>query len=209
MHVLVIDDHPVVRQGVRQVLSDGCGDLVVGEAGSAREAMVRLRGARWDVVILDLSLRDRSGLELLKDLKAEWPDLPVLVLTIFVEEHYAARVLKAGAAGFLTKDAIPEELRTAVASVAHGQRYLSPSLAQKLAWQVGAKRGRSGHERLSDRELQVLGLIATGYRLTDAAKRLGLSVKTISTYRSRILTKMGLDTTAELIQYAIRNDLVL
>jgi DNA-binding NarL/FixJ family response regulator len=207
MRVLVVDDHAIVREGMKRVLVEE-ENLVVGEASSARDALRRVRAERWDVVVLDLSLPDRSGLDVLAEIKAMDPTLRVLVLTVFGEEIYAVRVLKAGADGFLTKESVPDELLKAVRKVASGQRYLTRSLAEKLAWRFSVGDEVAGHEALSDRELQVLCMLASGRRMTAVAAELGLSIKTVSTYRARILTKMGLNTTAELIQYAIRNGLI-
>jgi DNA-binding NarL/FixJ family response regulator len=207
MRVLVVDDHAIVREGMKQVLAEEA-NVLVGEASTAREAMRRVRTEPWDVVVLDINLPDRSGLEVLDEIKALRPTPRVLVLTVFGEEIYAVRVLKAGADGFLTKESVPEELLKAVHKVASGERYLTRSLAEKLAWRFSVGTEAGGHEALSDRELQVLCMIASGRRLSDVAAELALSIKTVSTYRARILAKMGLSTTAELIQYAIRNGLV-
>lgn len=207
MRVLVVDDHAVVREGMKQVLAEE-PSVTVGEASTGQEALRRVRGEPWDVVVLDIGLPDRSGLDVLREIKTTHPRLPVLVLTVFGEQVYAVRVLKAGAAGFLTKECVSEELLEAVRKAAAGQRYLSTSLAQKLAWRVSARSESEGHEALSDRELQVLSLIASGRSLTETATALGLSVKTVSTYRARILSKMSLSTTADLIHYAVRHGLV-
>jgi DNA-binding NarL/FixJ family response regulator len=207
MRVLVVDDHAVVREGMKQILAEE-DDLVLGEAKSGQEALHQLRSQPWDVVVLDISLPDRSGLDILKEIKARYPEVPVLVLTVFGEDLYAVRVLKAGAEGFLTKESLTDELLQAVRRVARRERYLSPPVAQKLAWRFGLQGKAAGHELLSDRELQVLSLIAAGKRLAEIAQVLGISVRTVSTHRTRILTKMGLETTADLIQYAIRNRLV-
>lgn len=207
MRVLVIDDHAIVREGMKQVLAEE-PMVTVGEASTGQEALRRVRREPWDVVILDIGLPDRSGLDVLREIKAIRPTLPVLVLTVFGEEVYAVRVLRAGAAGFLTKESVSEELLDAVRKAAAGQRYLSTPLAQKLAWRISTPGQAEGHETLSDRELQVLSLIASGRSLTESATALGLSVKTVSTYRARILTKMGLTTTADLIHYAVRHGLV-
>jgi len=206
MRVLPVDDHAIVRVGLKQVLAHH-GIVDTGEAASGREALARLTEQPWDLVILDIGLPDRSGLDVLKEIRVSHPEQRVIVLTMYPEEQYAVRALRAGAAGYLAKDSVPEELLNAVAKVAEGRRYLTPSLAEKLAWAVGAKRP-PGHEALSDRELEVLRLLGAGRRVTEIAEHLGLSVKTVSTHRTHILTKMQLHTTAELIQYAVRNGLV-
>jgi DNA-binding NarL/FixJ family response regulator len=207
IRVLVADDHAVIRQGMKQILAEA-GIASIGEAATAAEALALLHAERWDVLVLDIGLPDRNGLDALKQIKVEFPHLPVLVLTVFGEESYAARAVKAGAAGFLTKECLPEDLVSAVRELSEGRRYLSPHLAYKLAFSLGASPGRPGHEQLSNREFQVLSMLASGKRMTDAAAELGLRIKTISTYRARILMKIGLRTTAELIQYAIRQGLV-
>jgi len=207
MRVLVVDDHAIVRQGMRRILSEA--DVAsIGEAATAAEALALIGAEHWDVVVLDVGLPDRSGLEALKEIKATHPTLPVLVLTVFGEEPYAARALKAGAAGFLTKECLPEDLVSAVRELSQGRRYLNPQLAYKLAFSLGNSPERVGHEHLSDREFQVLSMLASGKRMVDAASALGLSIKTVSTYRARILMKIGVRTTADLIQYAIRHGLV-
>jgi DNA-binding NarL/FixJ family response regulator len=207
IRVLVVDDHAVVRHGMKQILADA-GIASIGEASSAQEALDRLAAEHWDVVVLDVGLPDRNGLDVLRDIKALHPRLPVLVLTVFGEEPYAARALKAGAAGFLTKECLPEDLVHSVRELSQGRRYLSPRLACNLAFRLGSPPEPYGHEHLSDREFQVLSMLASGKRMTDAAATLGLSIKTVSTYRTRILTKIGVRTTADLIQYAIRHGLV-
>jgi DNA-binding NarL/FixJ family response regulator len=207
IRVLVVDDHAVVRQGMKQILAEA-GMASIGEAGTAAEALALIHKERWDVVILDIGLPDRNGLDAMKEIKAACPNLPVLILTVFGEEPYAARALKAGAAGFLTKECLPEDLMNAVRDLSEGRRYLNPQLAQKLAFSLGSPLERAGHEQLSSREFQVLSMLGSGKRMTDAAVVLGLSIKTISTYRARILMKIGARTTADLIQYAIRHGLV-
>ncbi|MBN2370238.1 MAG: response regulator transcription factor [Vicinamibacteria bacterium] len=206
--VFVIDDHAVVRRGLRQILEESPEATLAGEAGSGAEALTRLRQTHCDVVVLDISLPDCNGLDLLRQIRSQHPRLAVLILTMHAEEPYAVRALRAGAAGYLTKDGAAEELLAAIRKVAAGGRYLSSALAETLAVRIGAGTRELPHERLSDREFQVLCLMATGQSLTEIANTLGVSVKTVSTHRARMLEKMHLRNNAELIQYAVRHDLV-
>jgi two-component system invasion response regulator UvrY len=208
IRALIADDHAVVRQGLKQILGDTPEMLVAGEATTGQEVLDKVRAEAWDVVILDISMPDRSGLDVLKQLKSERPKLPVLVLSMHSEDQYAVRVLKAGASGYLTKDSAPDELVKAIRKVVSGGRYVSSFLAEKLAFEIGTDSSRLPHETLSDREFQVLRLIAAGKSVTEIAAELSLSVKTVSTYRTRMLQKMNLGTNAELIYYAIRNHLI-
>jgi two-component system invasion response regulator UvrY len=208
IRALIADDHAVVRQGLKQILGDTPEMLVAGEATTGQEVLDKVRAEAWDVVILDISMPDRSGLDVLKQLKSERPKLPVLVLSMHSEDQYAMRVLKAGASGYLTKDSAPDELVKAIRKVVSGGRYVSSFLAEKLAFEIGTDSSRLPHETLSDREFQVLRLIAAGKSVTEIAAELSLSVKTVSTYRTRMLQKMNLGTNAELIYYAIRNHLI-
>lgn len=206
--VLVADDHAIVRRGLRQILDETKDILVGAEADGAGEVMRLVREQRFNVVILDISLPGASGLELLVDIHKERPDLPVLVLTIHSEEQYAVRAIKAGAAGFLTKESAPERLIDAVRKVASGGRYVSPQLAERLASALAADGKGAPHERLSDREFEILKMLASGKTVSQIAQELSLSVKTISTHRTRILRKMGMKTNAELTSYAVRTRLV-
>ena len=207
MRVLIADDHAVVRRGLKQILLDEYGALEVGEAGDAHETLRLAREEPWDIVVLDISMPDRSGLEVLKELKQTRPRLPVLILTTHPEEQYAVRVLKAGAAGYMTKESAPEHLVEAVRKVTAGGRYITPTLADLLVTQItGAE--KPPHESLSDREFQVLRLIASGKTVGQIAEELSLSSNTVSTYRARVLEKMGMKTNAELTHYAISNGLV-
>lgn len=208
MRVLLVDDHPMVRAGVRSLLEDELPGVEVAEAGNGPEALERVRTADWDVVVLDLSLPGRSGLEVLKELRALRPRLPVLVMTMYAEDQYALRALRAGASGYLTKGSEPSELLQALRKVGAGGRYVSPALAEHLAVRLASEQGVPLHETLSDRELQVLRMLALGKSVKDIGVELGLSEKTISTYRTRILEKLSLATTADLIRYAIRANLV-
>jgi two-component system, NarL family, invasion response regulator UvrY len=208
VRVLIADDHAVVRQGVKQILADQADMTVVGEAAQAHEVLTLVRRQDCDALLLDLSMPGSTGLETLKQLRHERPRLPVLVLTMHPEDQYAVRALKAGAAGYLTKDTAPDDLVTALRRVVRGGRYISQSLAEKLAVDVTTKTDGPLHELLSDREYQVLCLIAGGKAVSAIAGELALSVKTVSTYRARILEKMGLQNNSELTHYAIQNGLV-
>jgi two-component system invasion response regulator UvrY len=208
IRVLIVDDHAMVRRGLRALLSDEFRGAAFGEAADALQAVEQLRKSEWDVALLDITLPGKSGLDLLKDLKAEWPKLPVLVLSGHKEENFAVRVLKAGAGGYMTKESAPEELAKAVRKVLAGGRYVSPALAEKLALGVNKDLTRNLHETLSDREYDVMSRIASGRTVTEIAEDLSLSGKTISTYRARVLEKLGVKNSAEIVQYAIRNGLV-
>jgi two-component system, NarL family, invasion response regulator UvrY len=208
IRALIADDHAVVRQGLRQILQETSDMQVTGEAATGPEALERARGDSYDVVVLDITLPGRSGFEVLKELRVERPELPVLVLSMHAEEQFAVRLLKAGAAGYLNKETAPEELVKAIRKVVAGGRYVSPTLAEKLAFEIDAGSDKLAHETLSDREFQVMRMLASGKTVKEIAAELSLSVKTISTYRARILAKMNLHTNAELIHYAITNQLV-
>ena len=209
MRILIVDDHAVVRRGLRALLSDAFQGAVFGEAADAPQALDQLRGNIWDVALLDINLPGKSGLDLLKELKAEWPSLPVLVLSGHPEDQFAVRVLKAGAGGYMTKETAPEELATAIRKVLAGGRYVSPALAEKLALGVKRDLTRTPHETLSDREYEVMSRIASGKTVTEIAEELSLSAKTISTYRARVLEKLSVKNSAEIVKYAIRNGLVI
>ena len=206
--VLITDDHAVVRKGLKQIIDETPGMLAADEAASGNEALEKIRKNDYDVVLLDIAMPGKGGLDTLKELKLERPGLPVLILTIYPEEQYAVRVLKAGAVGYLTKESAPEELVIAIKKVAEGGRYISPSLAEKLAFNIGADTDIAPHERLSDREYQVMCMIASGKTVSEIADEMSLSVKTISTYRTRILEKMGMKNNAEMTHYAIKKELV-
>jgi DNA-binding NarL/FixJ family response regulator len=208
IRVLVADDHPLVRQGVRQTRGE-VPDISVGrEAIDGREVMEAARQGDCDVLLLDVTMPGMHGLDVLKLVKRDHPSLPVLVLTMHSEEQFAVRALRAGAAGYLTKDALPSELVRAIRKVCTGGRYVSANLAERLAQELAQGGEGALHDRLSDREYQVMCLLARGKSVGDIAAELALSVKTISTFRARILEKMNLRTNAELIHYAIRNRLV-
>jgi two-component system, NarL family, invasion response regulator UvrY len=200
--ILLVDDHPVVRRGVCDILSTAFPGAQVGEAGSAEEGLAEVRGSHWDVLVLDLTLPGPSGLDLLKSVRHEQPELPVLVLSMHPADQFARRVMNAGAMGYLSKDSAPGELIRAVAEVAAGRLYGSPDPRGKPCGDADRP-----HEALSDREYQVLRMLAGGTTLSQVAARLGLSVKTVSTYRARVLGKMNMKTTAELMHYGIRHNL--
>jgi two-component system invasion response regulator UvrY len=206
--VLVADDHAVVRRGLRQILSETDDVEVAAEAATGAEVLERIRTQRFNVVVLDLNLGGTNGLELLVDIHRERPELPVLILTVYSEEQYAVRALRAGAAGFLTKESAPDKLLEAVRKIAAGGRWVSVELAERLADWVAHDRNRMPHEALSDREFQVLKMLASGKTVSQVAEELALSVKTISTHRMRILKKMAMKNNAELTHYAVRNGLV-
>lgn len=208
IRVLVVDDHAVVREGLKRILQPAEDVTVAAEAATVEEALVAVRARRCDVVLLDLSLPGRGGLDLLRDIKRERPKLPVLVLSIHGEEMFALRALRAGAQAYLTKESAPDELLAALRKVAGGGRYLTPGVAERLASHLDPTASDILHDRLSERELQVLMLIGQGKTPTQVAQELGLSPKTIGTYRARLLDKMGLQTSAELIAYAVRQSLV-
>src|SRR5947209_6899347 len=212
MRVLIADDDAYVRRGLREIILEEYGDAEIAEARMAREAisLVRERGRAtfWDVVVLDINMPGGSGIEVLKELKKDYRKLPILILSGHSEDEYAVRTLKAGAAGYLTKETAPEELLAAVRKVLTGGKYISPSVAEKLAFDLENGEGRALHEQLSDREYQVMHLLASGKEVGEIAKELSLSIKTISTYRARILEKMKMHTNAQLTFYAIKNGLV-
>ncbi len=206
--ILLVDDHEVVRDGIKKIFDEQPETIVFGQAGTAVEALVLARDEDWDVVVLDLSLGARSGLEVLKELNQIRPRLPVLILSMHSEEQYARRAFKGGAAGYITKDSPRTELLKAIKKVSKGGRYLSPTLAETLVFDIERGTDRPPHAALSDREFEVMKLIASGRKVTEIAGILSLSDKTISTYRARILEKMNIKTNAEIIRYAIQNKLV-
>lgn len=205
--VFIADDHPVVRQGIRQIVAATDDIAVVDEATTGHEALQRLTDSTCDLVLLDLSLPDIDGLDLLKQLKRGHPQRPVLILTMHSEDQFGLRALKAGASGYLTKESAPGELVDAVRKIVVGGRYISQRLAESLAAYLGPDAEKPAHDRLSDREYQVLRLIAAGRSTRDISTKLSLSTKTVSTYRARLLDKMGMKTSAELMAYAVRHRL--
>ena len=208
IRILIVDDHAVVQRGFKQIVDEQPDMVVAGEARSAAEALALVRKQPVDVVVLDISMPGRSGLDVLKELKQERPKLSVLMLSMHPEDQYAVRALKGGAAGYLTKESMPEELVRAIRKVATGGRYISQSLAEKLASVIGTDAERPIHETLSLREYEVLRMMASGKSVTEIADELALSVKTVSMYRARILSKMGMRNNAQLIRYAIEHRLV-
>lgn len=208
IRILVADDHAVVRQGVKQILADVRDMLVKDEAQNGTETIDKVMKYEYDVVLLDISMPGRSGLEILEEIKAQKPKLAVLILSMHPEEQYAVRALRAGASGYLTKASAPQELIGAIRKVAGGGKYVTTSLAEKLAGELEVDPQRLPHERLSNREYQVMLMLAQGRSVSDIAEELYLSVKTISTYRTRVLDKMGMRKNAELTLYAVHNNLI-
>jgi two-component system, NarL family, invasion response regulator UvrY len=206
--ILIVDDHALIRAGLRQVLENGLGKLTLGEAQSATEAITLVQKQAWELAIMDLTLPGRSGLDLLVEFKHLRPEMPVLVLSVLSEDEFAARVLKAGAAGFVHKETSADELVRAVRKVLGGGKYVSQHFAEKLAMNITRPQGEAPHEKLSDREFQVLTMLARGDTLTNIGRVLSLSIKTISTYRARILQKMQLNNNAEMTRYALKHGLV-
>jgi DNA-binding NarL/FixJ family response regulator len=206
--VLIVDDHAIVREGLKRILSDAIGISVIDESCDEQGALNKIRKKHYDAVLLDISMPGRNGLDILKQLKIEKPTLPVLMLSVYPESQYALRALKAGASGYLTKDSASDELIAAIRKISKGRRYISISLAEKLAGELLNSNNKQPHERLSDREYHVLCMIGSGKTNKKIADELCLSVKTIATYRTRILTKMSMKSNAELTHYAIKEGLV-
>ena len=204
--ILVADDHAVVRRGVLQILEEAPEAFLIDEASSGGEVLRTARERDYDLILLDIALPDINGIEVLNNLQEEHPAVPVLMLSMYPEKQYASRALKAGASGYLTKDSAPAELLTAVRRILEGGKYVTQSLAEELVAELSGEGGEP-HDRLSNREYQVMLLLAEGKTASDIARELSLSVKTISTYRARILDKLGLESTAEIIRYAFRHDL--
>ncbi len=206
--ILLVDDHTVVRHGLMQILAEEFETVTFGEAQNGEEALAQVSNRRWDVVLLDVSLPARNGLEVLHDIRDKYPELPVLLLSVHPEQQYAVRALKSGAAGYVTKDAPRQELVKAVRKAVSGGKYVSPSLAEALASSLGTGLGNAPEELLSNREYEVMRALASGGRIKEIAQNLGLSVKTVSTYRRRILDKMRMATNAELTRYAMEHQLL-
>lgn len=208
MKILIADDHAVVRQGLKQILADEFKKADFGEAGTGQDALNRVWKDKWDVVILDITMPGRSGLEVLKEIKKSRPKLPVLVLSMHPEDQFAVRVLKAGASGYMTKESAPEELVGAIKKVLGGGRHVSAALAEIMAAYLTINTKKPPHELLSNREYQVMRLISSGKTVSQIGREISLSVRTVSTYRTRILEKMGMKSNAELTHYAFQNQLV-
>jgi DNA-binding NarL/FixJ family response regulator len=207
IRILIADDHPIVREGYKKILISQPDMDVTGEAGNGQEVLDLIQKKDFDLILLDISMPGRSGLEILKELKSQKPHLPVMILSIYPEEQYAVRAFRDGASGYLTKASTPKELISAIRKVSQGGRYVTEALAEKLTYFLGDV-DKAPHEKLSDREYQVMLLIASGKTVTQAAEELCLSVKTISTYRRHILEKMQFSTNAEITMYAIQNKLL-
>ncbi len=209
IRILVADDHTVVREGIKQILA-GQDDMIVEvEAASGQEVLQKVTQKNYDLILLDISMPGRSGLEILDDLKTLHPKIPVLILSMHPEEQYAVRTLRAGAAGYLTKTSAPQELVSAIQKVSRGGKYVTVSLAEKLAFELDAGAEKPRHEKLSNREYQVMLMLASGRSVREVAEELCLSAKTISTYRTRILEKMDMKKNAELTLYSVKNNLIL
>jgi two-component system invasion response regulator UvrY len=208
LRILLADDHAVVRQGVKQILAEAFAQATFGDAQNAHELLELIAQERWDIVVLDLTMPGGNGLEALKQIKHDHPQLPVLILSMYPEDQYAVRTIRAGAAGYLNKESAPEELVQAIRKVLHGGEYISASVADELVLHARHEDDQPLHKHLSDREYQVLCLIAAGKEVKEISTELALSAKTISTYRTRLLDKMNMKTNAELTYYAIQNRLV-
>jgi len=208
LRILIVDDHAIVRTGLKQVLAEKFSGAIFGEGQNARDALEQAGKAKWDVILLDISMPGQSGLDVLKQIKDVQPEARVLILTMHPEDQYAVRVLKTGASGYLTKETASEEVVHAVTKVLAGGKYVSTALAESLATNLGSPAKKAAHEGLSDREYQVLRLIASGRSVKEISFDLALSIKTVSTYRTRVLKKLNFKTNAEVIRYAMREKLV-
>jgi len=207
INILIADDHPIVRHGLKQILSDSAEIKVIAEAETCQETLSKVNSDKYDVILLDLSMPGRGGLEIINEIRKSKHQPPVLILTAYTEEQYALRALKSGASGYLVKKSAPHELVTAIKKVSSGGKYISLALAEKLAFSLAFDE-KFPHEVLSNREYQVMSMIASGKMVNEIAKELALSVKTISTHRARILKKMGMKSNAEITYYAIKQGLV-
>ena len=207
LRILIADDHAIVRQGLKQVLLEEFQQATIVETSTGQGVLEMVQAQPWNILILDIHLPDKNGVEVLKEVKMVKPDLPVVVLSLSPEDQYGIRVLRAGGSGYLTKESAPEELVTAVKKVIGGGRYVSSNLAEQLAASIAPQANAPSHQSLSDRELEVLEYLGSGKTVTDIADTLALSVKTVSTYRSRLLEKLQLKTTADLIRYAYEHGL--
>ena len=207
IRILIADDHGIVRSGLKQIIAENPDMVVAAEAAGGQEALELARAQDFDVAIIDIAMPGRGGLEILKELRAERPSLKIIILSMYSEEQYAIRSLRDGASAYLTKANATDELIKAIETVARGKRYITPSVAERLAIYIEEEGSRLPHECLSDRELQVLVMIGSGKSMSDIAAELSLSVKTVSTYRARLLEKMGMDSNAHLIKYAVQHGL--
>ena len=207
MKVLIADDHAIVRKGFREIVEESIPGVQVVEAINGLEVLEQIRTNDWDVLVMDISMPGRSGLDILHEIRAQRPKLPVLILSMHPEDQYAMRMLKAGAAGYINKEVALDQLVLAINKVTAGGRYVSPTLAEKFAFELSGGSDKQPHELLSDREYTVLIMIGGGKTVSEIAEELSLSVKTVSTYRTRILEKMNLSTNAEMIRYVIENSL--
>ncbi|MDQ3742813.1 MAG: response regulator transcription factor [Acidobacteriota bacterium] len=208
LRILAVDDHAIVRNGLKILFEGSPGAVTFGEAGGAQDALRLIREQEWDVVVMDITLGDRSGLEVMKEMKLLCPKLPFLILSMHSEAQYARRAFKAGASGYITKDSLPDELARAIRKVAQGGKYVSETLAELLITDVDGGCESAPHDKLSGREFEIMCLIASGKTVGEIADLLSRSVKTISTYRARILEKMGMRTNAEITYYVIQNKLL-
>jgi two-component system, NarL family, invasion response regulator UvrY len=208
IHILIADDHAVLRKGVMETIEEELKEVDFGEAQNGRQVIGQLQDKKWDIVLLDIQMEGRSGLEVLADVRKANPRLPVLMLSMYPEEEFAVQALKRGASGYVTKQSAPEELITAIKKILGGGRYVSPLLAERLAVDLQRKTENLPHEALSNRELEVLRMVAMGKSLKEIAADLSLSIKTIGTYHTRILEKMSMSSDVELTRYALQNKLV-
>lgn len=206
--ILIADDHAIVRKGLKETLEEELGEVTFGEASTGQEVLEQVWHGKWDLVLLDIGMEGRSGLEALEEIQKARPKLPVIIISMYPEGEFGARALKAGAAGYLNKQSAPEELVIAVTKVFAGGQYITPALAECLAAQLRRNAERAPHETLSNRELEVMRLIATGKSLKEIADHLSISVKTVGTYHTRLLEKMGMKSDVDLTRYALLNKLV-
>lgn len=208
IRILIADDHAIVRKGLTQLIRDEFASAEIAEVGDAEELMAKVTGGDWDIVICDLSMPGRSGLDALRQIKQIYPSLPVLIMSMYDEDQYALRVLKAGASAYLGKDNVHENIIKAIRTVLLGKKFITPSIAEKLAEALETDINQLPHEKLSDREFDVFKLLAGGKTVSDIAEQLSLSVTTVSTYRARVLEKMNLKSNADLTRYALNNQLI-
>lgn len=208
IEILIADDHPIIREGLKQILKISTNIAIKGEASNGVEVLKLLKNNNYDLILLDLSLPKKNGIEVLKEIRKKYPKLPILILSIHSDEHFIIEALRNGASGYITKDSIPEELILAIKKVYSGQIYINQKVAEKLINNIKLNKGQHPHNLLSPREYQVMIKIGQGKSLKEIAEELSLSVKTISTYRARVLEKMGLKSNAQIIKYVIENDLL-